>query len=63
MNEILNQIYTSQTMDLGEDVLIDCIQALHVQLEHWYTSLEDHLQFDASDSAQIVPPPSVLSLL
>lgn len=63
MNEILNQIYTGRSQDLGEDTLIKYIRALHTRLEEWYHSLEGHLNFDASNSAQIVPPPSVLSLL
>ena len=63
MNEILNQIYTGRSQELGEDKLIEYIRALHVRLEQWYNDLEDHLKFDASNPAQIVPSPSVLSLL
>lgn len=63
MNEMLNKIYMKRTQELGEAIVKQHVKALNMRLEQWNSELEDHLKFDAANSAQIVPSPSVLSLL
>ena len=63
MNEVLNKIYAKRKQDNGFDGLAGHIRALQEKLTQWFDGLEDHLRFDTSNPAQVVPPPSVLSLL
>ena len=63
MNEVLNNIYTQRIQEQGLGSLTGHIKPLQARLTEWYDALEDHLKFNASDPIQVVPPPSVLSLL
>ena len=63
MNEILNKIYAKRSQEDGLESLAGHIKTLQQKLTQWFDALEDHLKFNASKSAQVVPPPSVLSLL
>ena len=63
MNDILNNIYTKRSQEHGLQSLAIPIESLQKKLTQWYDTLEDHLKFNASDPVQVVPPPSVLSLL
>lgn len=63
MNEVLNKIYAKRSQEDGLQSLTEHIKPLQAKLTHWFDDLEDHLKFNASDPAQVVPPPSVLSLL
>lgn len=62
MNEVLNKIY-QRSEEHGLESLAGHIKPLHAKLTQWFDALEDHLKFNASDPVQVVPPPSVLSLL
>ena len=63
MNEVLNRIYAKQSQENGLESLAGHIKTLQEKLMQWFDALEDHLKFNASKPAQVVPPPSVLSLL
>ena len=63
MNEVLNKIYAKRSQEHGLERLVGHIKPLQAKLTQWFDALEDHLKFDASDPVQVVPPPSVLSLL
>ncbi len=63
MEEVLNTVYAKRKAEQGLDSLAEQIKALHAKLQWWFKGLGIHLKFDASDSAHVLPPPSVLSLL
>ena len=63
MNEVLNTIYTKRSQEHGLESLAAHIKPLQAKLTQWFDGLEDHLRFNAFDPVQVVPPPSVLSLL
>lgn len=63
MNDVLNTIYAKRRHEHGLLQLKEDTNALQRQIDQWYQRLDDHLKFDAADTAHPVPPPSVLSLL
>ena len=63
MNEVLNKIYAKRSQERGLESLAGHIKPLQAKLTQWFDTLEDHLKFNASDPVQVMPPPSVLSLL
>ena len=56
-------MYAKRNQEQGLERLWMHVQSLHEKLQQWYVELDDHLKFDPSDPAHVVPPPPVLSLL
>ena len=63
MDEVLSIVYRKRRQDQGLKKLSEDVRNLQKKLERWYEQLDSHLKFDPAETAQIVPPPSVLSLL
>ncbi|MCJ1473985.1 hypothetical protein MMC13_002641 [Lambiella insularis] len=61
MNRILNAVYAEQSVETASTK--KDLDALHVELDQWYSALPVHLKYDPHDAFAVVPPPHVLSLL
>lgn len=62
LNGILNKVYSERSSTRSPQELLATLNTLDAQLKEWHEALPDHLWF-SSPTAQITPPPHVLSLL
>lgn len=62
LNGILNKVYSERSSTRSPQELLATLNTLDTQLKEWHEALPDHLQF-SNATAQITPPPHVLSLL